>query len=276
MSESAERNVHQELVVAIVKAGVPFDLPGGLKTETAQEYLVRLAVAVGELNDDAWNAIPEWAQAWYDDAAKIINGTWYDMAGNLLPNRQLLPICPGLTGVQFVEPPRMKPTRTVLVVTGVTLMAAAGAGQPAYPRPIPIPSRATSAPAQASVEVKLAPPDRQNQPRNGVVGEELGNYPAPPPRPSLGAAKAALPTHVLEHAPPTKPPPLSPKETAAEAAFAILAEHYSVVKGRLSAEDLQQAVSVRISRNVPMRKLRPVRTAFYIAIDALSTAGKLR
>lgn len=102
MPERSEKNIHQELIIAVLKSGMAFTTPGGVHGgETEQAYLTRLAVAVSQLSDASWILIPEWAQAWYNEAAKTMN-SWYDEAGNQLPARRPLAACQGIPQDAFM------------------------------------------------------------------------------------------------------------------------------------------------------------------------------
>ena len=180
------KNIHQELVVAILKSGSSFTVPGGIPGETEQDYLTRLAVAVSHLSDESWSLIPEWAQAWYDAAAKTMNG-WYDGDGNQLPNRVPLPACPGMPGQAFILADTPPIPKTAQDATGIA---------PEEPLRLPQEQRSTGLMVESTSEagktVLVAPAGPPVHVKTAVPQTGMPSQPAIPRLPILDALHMIL------------------------------------------------------------------------------------
>ena len=245
MLEHGEKNIHQELVVAILKSGSAFTVPGGILGETEQDYLTRLAVAVSHLSDESWSLIPEWAQAWYDAAAKTMNG-WYDGDGNQLPNRVPLPACPGMPGQAFILADTPPIPKTAQDATGIA---------PEEPLRLPQEQRSACLMAESTPEAG----------KDGLMA------PAEP----IQQAEAALP--------PAKAPvqPAPPRMPILDALHVIMAEHLSGssfcdVTSEPSPNALREELVRRGYRKLSVKLIREERKSFSRTVEALRDAGKMK
>lgn len=271
MGNETKQNVHQELIVAIFAAGMSIVPPGGptgsVQADSEQAYLARLAYAVSDLKDEAWNKIPEWAQQWHVAAADVMNGTWLNADGSLRPadERKAIPSCPGLDVSVFAatrqEP--LKPVRTMLA--GGTAAATAFQSPAANNT---LPDGPTAAESQKPIldEAKPTPestskqlPDgfsKDGMKQPGAVAEEAPGLPTP-------AQMLSQPAELM-------------KKPVVDVLYAILAEKLSETAGKPTVEALHAELKRRCGRKLGMKLTRDVRTSFYKTVDAMRMAGRLK
>ena len=252
MQDKSERNTPQELIVAILKSGSAFTVPGGILGETEQDYLMRLAVAVSQLSDQNWNAIPEWAQAWYDETASMMNA-WYDDAGNLKTDRRPLVTCPGIPKDAFIlstpEPPEAKHD------------------QPAMPK---IPETAKEDAETTSMERLRLPQEQASACQMAESTSKAGKTVLEAP--ALKSCQAG--TASQQTSMPIQP--AAPRLSILDTLHVIMAEHLSDVASKPTAAVLREELARLGYRKLSSKLIGKEYKSFERTVEALKATGKMQ
>lgn len=272
MFENEIRNIHKELYDAAIGAGAILTPPQiGCEAEELQDYLERLAIAISNIPDAAWNAIPEWAQAWYTASANILNASWFLPDGTSRPTegRQQLPMCPGLTlQGQAVEQHTQPPAARTAIATGKSVESHA-----AVPEVSILPFQADQ--AETRPETTITGPATQ-----ATGGASEGDTGTDIQQAVNAATRPEMPPLSRPPGPPQVPvvplTPLEPRIPVIDDAFLFLAERFSDVSGRPSVRDIRDAIILKRGKKLSTSKLTSARSAFYKSVEALRAVGKMK